>query len=492
MVFSCRMCGSPLEVEMDRVMVSCIFCGQKQTYPKSKNESVMSLFNHANELRQKCEFDKAEEVYDVVREMDDSDPEVYWGALLCRYGIEYVKDPGTSKRVPTCHRTVLECVEDQEDFQTLLKLSDPESIEYFRGEAEKIDGLQQEIMTYVSEGLNYDVFICYKQLDSNGKRTEDSYIAEKLYDCLTDSGKINVFYAAKTLEKKLGEEFEPFIFTGLSTAKVMVVIGTRQDYFEAVWLRNEWARYIRMMKIKPEKMLIPAFRGKDASIMPKELAAFQGISLDDEDAIEKLADAVEMHLADLDRVDGISSDVLPDWVREEKLTPEAKKGYYYLSVSSFQAAQNTFYEILSKNNQDGWANFGRLLVEMRLNDPHKLGEAGRPLHISSFYTRTLESDLSDKWKEIIRKADQTLSAPSGKPDTPQLSMEEKERLYVEAKKLAEKKDYQSWKQASHIFTYLGGYKDSVELARRYHVDEIDEGDSLSLKDSIMKFLMKDL
>ena len=30
--------------------------------------------------------------------------EAYWGLVLCRYGIEYVNDPATGKKVPTCHR----------------------------------------------------------------------------------------------------------------------------------------------------------------------------------------------------------------------------------------------------------------------------------------------------------------------------------------------------------------------------------------------------
>ena len=30
--------------------------------------------------------------------------EAYWSIVLCRYGIEYVEDPATHKRIPTVNR----------------------------------------------------------------------------------------------------------------------------------------------------------------------------------------------------------------------------------------------------------------------------------------------------------------------------------------------------------------------------------------------------
>ncbi|MBD4337184.1 TIR domain-containing protein, partial [Xanthomonas citri pv. citri] len=76
----------------------------------------------------------------------------------------------------------------------------------------------------------FDVFICYKESDSSGRRTPDSVLANDLYHQLTAAG-FKVFFARITLEDKLGTAYEPYIFAALNSAKVMVVLGTRAEYF---------------------------------------------------------------------------------------------------------------------------------------------------------------------------------------------------------------------------------------------------------------------
>ena len=34
----------------------------------------------------------------------------------------------------------------------------------------------------------------------------------------------------------------------------MLVIGTKPEYFNAVWVKNEWSRYLDMMKSDKENM----------------------------------------------------------------------------------------------------------------------------------------------------------------------------------------------------------------------------------------------
>ena len=63
--------------------------------------------------------------------------------------------------------------------------------------------MQKEIIALSQQEEPYDVFICYKETDAEGKRTMDSAIANDIYYQLTQEG-FKVFYAAITLEDKLG------------------------------------------------------------------------------------------------------------------------------------------------------------------------------------------------------------------------------------------------------------------------------------------------
>lgn len=70
----------------------------------------IKLFERANRLRAACEFDKAAGVYESIVADFDTEAEAYWGLILCKFGIEYVDDPATSDKVPTCHRSSFDSV----------------------------------------------------------------------------------------------------------------------------------------------------------------------------------------------------------------------------------------------------------------------------------------------------------------------------------------------------------------------------------------------
>ena len=55
---------------------------------------------------------------------DNTDSEVYWSLVLCRYGIEYVEDPATHKRVPTVNRAQFTSVFDDSNYKAALEYAD--------------------------------------------------------------------------------------------------------------------------------------------------------------------------------------------------------------------------------------------------------------------------------------------------------------------------------------------------------------------------------
>lgn len=105
-VFKCKMCGGDIDLTEGSSVAVCEYCGTKQTVPTADNEKKMTLFARANRLRSACEFDKAASVYESIVADFPEEAEAYWGLVLCRYGIEYVDDPATGRKVPTCHLTL--------------------------------------------------------------------------------------------------------------------------------------------------------------------------------------------------------------------------------------------------------------------------------------------------------------------------------------------------------------------------------------------------
>ncbi len=151
---------------------------------------------------------------------------------------------------------------------------DEESRRIYQEEAARIAEIQKGILAISANKKPYDVFICYKETDANGQRTHDSQWAQDIYYGLTEQG-YKVFFSRITLEDKLGQQYEPYIFAALNSAKVMVVVGSRPEYFNAVWVKNEWSRYLALMAHDRKRLLIPCYRDMDPYDLPEELSALQ-------------------------------------------------------------------------------------------------------------------------------------------------------------------------------------------------------------------------
>ena len=278
-IFRCKSCGDNLNVTDGVKVVECESCGTRQTVPAADNEKKVNLFNRANRLRMECEFSKAESLYEQICTEFPDEAEAYWGLCLCRYGIEYVDDPKTGKKVPTCHRSSFESIFDCEDYQNALDKCDVVAREVYKEQATEIDRLNREIQKIARNEQPYDVFICYKETDSNKERTKDSVRAQEVYNALTKEG-YKVFFSRITLEDKLGQEYEPYIFSALNTAKVMLVIGSSYENFEAVWVKNEWTRFLDLMTKDNSKKLYPCYFDIDPYDLPGEFRMLQGQSMD--------------------------------------------------------------------------------------------------------------------------------------------------------------------------------------------------------------------
>ena len=125
-VLKCKMCGGDLEVIQGMSVCECIYCGSKQTLPKMGSERKNNLYDRASHFRRNNEYDKAMAIYEQILYEESDDAETYWSILLCRYGIEYVEDPTTHRRIPTVNRAQMTSVFLDEDYKSAIKYADEE------------------------------------------------------------------------------------------------------------------------------------------------------------------------------------------------------------------------------------------------------------------------------------------------------------------------------------------------------------------------------
>ena len=256
----CSVCGMELYFPAEKNVVRCGYCDRMNDRPKSSPEKTGSM-KLANELRNMGEFAKAQDRYLDVLADNFEEHEARWGLLLCKYGVMYVEDNSANRkeRLVTCRRSVSSSFQDEEYYQIVLNQASPDVRDAYEKDAAYIDRIQGEIRQLRTQTEPYDVFLCYKETATEGGQTEDSAIAHGIFNELSRSG-YRVFFAPESLKEKAGANYEAAIFVAIETSRVMLVLGTKKEYFESTWVRSEWRRFLERIDLGDEdKTLIPLF-----------------------------------------------------------------------------------------------------------------------------------------------------------------------------------------------------------------------------------------
>ena len=465
MIIKCKMCGGDLAFEPGSTVCECEYCGSKQTIPSVDSEKKTNLFNRANRLRMNSEFDKASAVYEQIVAEFPEEAEAYWGLCLCAYGIEYVDDPATGSKIPTCHRTLPTSIMEDSNFEQACDYADPVARKVYREEAKTIDRIQKDILSIAQSETPYDVFICYKETAEDGSRTEDSVLAQDVYEALTAKG-LKVFFSRITLEDKLGTQYEPYIYAALSSAKVMLAFGTTYEYYDAVWVKNEWSRFLGMMKADKRKVLIPCFKGLDAYDMPKEFRGLQAQDMAKLGWMQDLVRGVEKLCGKGETATTVVQKTVVQEVQESgKADNLMKRVYLYLEDWDFEKASEYIDKVLDVDAEYAPAYVAQILVARELTEEADLA--------------TLRASIDDDptWKKALRFAneEQKQRYLGYAKQINENEVYDKEQKKKQAELAVKKEQYDralaeiskgNYFWAMMILHQLNGYKDAEKLMRQ--------------------------
>ncbi len=268
---ACQTCGGPL-VRSGNYYI-CEYCRHKWEIDSADDIHAVHRANAWEALRN-GDFEKAAELFEEIIIKESKNYEAYWGRALALSGIVYVNDLREDKKVPTCHNITEISFLNHKDVQMAISLAPKEIADEYRKQAQYIEKVRVEWLEKASKEPAYDIFISYKDSDKeNGiERTQDSYDAQDLYYALVEKG-YKVFFSHVSLRNKTSEQYEPYIYNAIKTAKVMIVFGEKAEYFNAIWVKNEWSRFkARIEKGEKHKnSLVVAFKNMNPGDLPSVL-----------------------------------------------------------------------------------------------------------------------------------------------------------------------------------------------------------------------------
>lgn len=372
-IVKCGYCGGDITLSGDGKRGKCIFCGKENIFPKDIGR-IANLYNAATFKRTTRQFDEAIEDYKEILKEDIGDADAHWGIALSRYGVEYVEDSATRKQVPTINRMRRTSILADPDYQAALKFSDEEKKAVLQKDAEEIDKIQKKFNEIAKKEPDYDVFICFKDKDDYGKRTLESVYAEKIYDLLRKEG-YRVFFSRITL--KLSEEFEPYIYSALNASKVMIIVGAQQDHMTAMWVKNEWARYIAMMREDTSKRAFVAYKSSmiSPSEFPEELKPYQALDLDQLGWEMQVIKGLKNIMPGNRIVRDYNGAIMNSNQAAEAMNARAN-GQAFLRLEEYQKAADAFRQMTTKFPQDYWSWWGLILSDTHefTKEPSRIGE----------------------------------------------------------------------------------------------------------------------
>ena len=451
-IFKCKMCGGELQINPGESVAVCEYCGTTQTLPKLDDDRRANLYDRANHFRRNNDFDKAAGIYEQILNEDKTDAEAYWSLVLCRYGIEYVEDPATHKRVPTVNRAQYTSIFDDEDYKAAIQYADAAQRVVYEAEAKVINEIQKGILEISQKEELFDVFICYKETDANGRRTPDSVLATDLYHQLTQEG-FKVFFSRITLEDKLGTAYEPYIFAALNSAKVMVVLGTKPEYFNAVWVKNEWSRYLALIRGGAKKVLIPAYRDMDPYDLPEEFSHLQAQDMSKLGFMQDLIRGIKK-LTEVDKPAAKETVVVQETAANT--APLLKRAFIFLEDGDWSSADEYCEKVLDLDPECAQAYLGKLMAELRVRKVDELANCEQ-----SF-------DDKDNYRKVMRFGGETLRDTLEGYITKINDRNENARLagiYNDAANAMSRADSEdAYRSAADRFKSIPGFKDANALA----------------------------
>ena len=277
--FKCKNCGAlfPATTNENGVL-KCEYCDSIFTIPKNdSNNEVLQFLQIGEHNLDACHFDEAYTAFEKASQLNDKEPEAYWGMALAEFKVQYIKDAVNNRLQPICHEFNDKEFQANKNYLKALRCAGAEQKSEYFSKAQDIDYIREEFLKLQQSGLDYDCFICVKvsqtgveQADISKKNwTNDAYNADSIYDLLKRHD-FRPFFSEREIKGRSGANYEAMILYALYTAETMLVVCSDEEYLRTPWVKNEYTRFKSLIKNeeKENDSLTIVYNGKPIDRLP--------------------------------------------------------------------------------------------------------------------------------------------------------------------------------------------------------------------------------
>lgn len=150
----------------------------------------------------------------------------------------------------------------------------------------------------------------------------------------------------------------------------MLAIGTKPEYFNAVWVKNEWSRFLKLSK-NNDKTLIPCFKEKDAYDLPEEFSHSQALDMTKIGFINDVIRSIRRLLANDEIIEKSDNEIVPLSFNSNAMLRRVE---LLIEDKDFDKADNLCEQILNNDPENSKAYVFKLLIEYNCSNLDELRE----------------------------------------------------------------------------------------------------------------------
>lgn len=215
----------------------------------------------------------------------------------------------------------------------------------------------------------------------------------------------------------------------------MLAIGTNYEYFNAVWVKNEWSRFLDMMKSDKSKTLIPCFADIDAYDMPQEFKNLQG---QDMSKIGFMQDLIR-GIGKLINHSSANSLAFKDGATVDSLAMRAED---YLLIENWELAEKYSERVLNIDSQYAKGYLYKLMSHFHIASLNDIDNCTNEINSTFEYCKLMEYADEHLKNNLCKHFENA-------------EISHKKYLYDYYKKLAASDDQEEISQAINGFSSLG-------------------------------------
>jgi hypothetical protein len=118
--------------------------------------------------------------------------------------------------------------------------------------------------------MKHDIFISFKNLDTNGEASKDSIVAREIYTELTKL-KLSTFFSPVSIRESGKSNWDRAIETALVSSRILILVGSSREHIDSPQVEEEWRAFQMSMRGSDRQFFILNCGKLDVSKLPLKL-----------------------------------------------------------------------------------------------------------------------------------------------------------------------------------------------------------------------------